>query len=600
MSALLSATDVSKSYGDRTVLAGLSLAVSPGHRIGVVGENGVGKSTFLRLLAGIEDADAGALVRPDDLGYLHQEPPFAPDATVGDALEDALADVRALAAELEAAAAGLGDPGDGGDPGTAPDDAASRYARALARAELAEVWQADARAAQTLAGLGLADVARSRLVAQLSGGERTRLGLAALLIRQPGALVLDEPTNHLDDDAADFLAAALQRIPGAVVLASHDRVFLEQVATAIFDLDPTPVHLAAEVASGPDGAAADVAAPGSRAALAQEAEGTGPTTTSAAGGTLYGGRYSDYLKAKAKERARWQTQYEAEQDELEQLRDAVGGTARNINHARDRRDNNKMGYDKRGDRVEQQVSRRVRNARLRLEQLEARQVPAPPTPLRFAPPASARAADGREGRLGERKPDRKRVVLAARDVVVPGRLDLAAAGVRELRLTAGARLLITGANGAGKSTLLGVLAGDLAAASGTVTRAPGTDLALLEQDVYLPGERRTPRQLLALMAGLEADSDAVDPAGLVHARDLDRPVGELSVGQRRRVILAMLVTHTPDVLLLDEPTNHISLTLAEELMAALREWPGAVVVASHDRWLRKTWTGQTVHLGRRS
>jgi macrolide transport system ATP-binding/permease protein len=191
-------------------------------------------------------------------------------------------------------------------------------------------------------------------------------------------------------------------------------------------------------------------------------------------------------------------------------------------------------------------------------------------------------------------------VLSARDVVVPGRLDLAAAGVRELRVAAGARLLITGANGAGKSTLLGVLAGDLEPASGTVTRAPGTDLALLEQDVYLPGERRTPRQLLALMAGLDADSDAVDPAGLVHARDLDRPVGELSVGQRRRVILAMLVTHTPDVLLLDEPTNHISLTLAEELMAALRDWPGAVVVASHDRWLRKTWTGQSVHLGGRS
>src|SRR5690554_3188744 len=112
MSALLRATDVVKSYDGRTVLPGISLAVAPGHRIGVVGENGVGKSTFLRLLAGLEDADAGTLVRPDDLGYLHQEPPFTPDATVGDALEAALADVRALAAELEAAAAGLEAPTD--------------------------------------------------------------------------------------------------------------------------------------------------------------------------------------------------------------------------------------------------------------------------------------------------------------------------------------------------------------------------------------------------------------------------------------------------------------------------------------------------------
>ena len=154
---------------------------------------------------------------------------------------------------------------------------------------------------------------------------------------------------------------------------------------------------------------------------------------------------------------------------------------------------------------------------------------------------------------------------------------------------------VIGTNGAGKSTLLHVLAGDLALTSGTVRRADGVEVALLEQDLHLAGEKRTPRELLTLMAGAAA-SDRVRDFGLVAANDLDRRIGDLSVGQRRRVVLAMIVMHSPHVLLLDEPTNHLSLTLAEELMDALDGWPGAVVVASHDRWLRRRWKGTKVHL----
>jgi macrolide transport system ATP-binding/permease protein len=127
-------------------------------------------------------------------------------------------------------------------------------------------------------------------------------------------------------------------------------------------------------------------------------------------------------------------------------------------------------------------------------------------------------------------------------------------------------------------------------------------VGLLEQDVHLHDDDRTPRELLALAQGWDpadragAREAAVDAHGLLAPRDLGRPLAELSVGQRRRVVLAMLVTQAPDVLLLDEPTNHVSLTLAGELMEAVDEWPGAVVVASHDRWLRQRWTGDVVHL----
>lgn len=176
---------------------------------------------------------------------------------------------------------------------------------------------------------------------------------------------------------------------------------------------------------------------------------------------------------------------------------------------------------------------------------------------------------------------------------------MAASGVPSIEVARGSRLLVTGANGAGKSTLLHVLAGDLVPDAGTVGRARGIRVGLLEQDVHLHDDDRTPRELLALAQGVDpadARDAAVDAHGLLAPRDLGRRLAELSVGQRRRVVLAMLVTQAPDVLLLDEPTNHVSLTLAGELMEAVEEWPGAVVVASHDRWLRRRWQGDAVHL----
>ena len=548
----LHAADVTLAYGDRTVLDGVDLDVPPGHRVGLVGENGVGKSTLLRLLAGQEEPDRGTVVRPDDLGFLHQETPYPLSATVEQVVADALAEVRAVEADLAAAAAALaaltsaddeatgGAPASGADPEvarTARADAEAAYATALARSDAAEVWDADRRAEITLAGLGI-DHVRGRTVAQMSGGERTRLGLAALLIRQPAALLLDEPTNHLDDDAARFLAAAIAAMPGAVVLASHDRDFLDEVCTEIFDLDPTAAGVS---------------------------------------GTLYGGAYSEYRKAKRDERAAWQRRYEQEQDELAELRESIGTTARTVSHSRDATDNNKMAYGRRGDRVQSQVSRRVRNVQQRIETLTAAQVRRPPRQLAFSPSSYGMAAGGGSG-----------VVLALRDVVVPGRLEVAS-----LDLVAGTKLLVTGPNGSGKSTLLQVLAGDLVPERGTVTQAEGVGVGLLEQDVYLQDDVRSPRELFALLGA----ADALARFGLVAGTDLDRPLRELSTGQRRRVVLGMLVAQAPEVLLLDEPTNHISLTLAEELGEAVEAALGTVVVASHDRWFRRTWKGSTLTLG---
>jgi len=527
---VLRAVGLSRAYGDRRVLTDLSVAVDPGHRLGLVGENGIGKSTLLRLLAGVEEPDAGEVHRPADLVHLAQEPPFGPDATVDDVLGAALAEVRAVAVALEDAAAALA----GDDPA-----AAGRYDRALARAEAVGVWDADARAQRVLAGLGLGGVDPARPSGTLSGGQRSRLALAAVLVRRPRAVLLDEPTNHLDDDAADFLAGALAGLPGAVVLASHDRVFLDEVCTEVLDLDP--------VLGGP---------------------------------RVVGGRYADYRRARQVARERWQERWAAEQDEVAGLRAALGegGAARTPAPGREMADRNKMAYGCAGDRVEQQVSRRVRDARRRLDEIEAGPVPRPPRPLRFR----GRLTGGGRG---------DGAALAVHGAEVPGRLRVDALEVH--RDTA---LLVTGPNGSGKSTLLHLLAGDLVPAAGTVRRAHDVRVALLEQDVGLADDARTPRAVYELVTGGDPGAVPLTELGLVAARDVDRPLRELSVGQRRRVVLALLVAQAPEVLLLDEPTNHISLALADELADALRTAPGAVVVASHDRWLRRTWHGTTAEV----
>ncbi|GIF51830.1 macrolide transport system ATP-binding/permease protein [Asanoa ferruginea] len=521
----LLAHDLVRTFGGRRVLDGVSLTAAPGDRIGLIGENGTGKSTLLRLLAGTDEPDGGSVVRPPDLGFLHQEMPFDPAATIADVVDDAVRESRALLADLDRLSAALVDD---------PIGPLEEYGELLDRAQETDAWDADRRAGLVLAGLGLGDLPHHRTLAEISGGQRGRLALAALLIRRPAALLLDEPTNHLDDAAAAFLEEQLTGMPGVVLLASHDRAFLDAVCTDLIDLDPA--------VDGP---------------------------------TRYGGNYTAYLAAKHAERERWERRFADEQEELAELRRSVAVTAHQVAHGRPARDSEKMGFGRTTGRVEQQISRRVRNAGRRLDELERAQVRKPPEPLRFRAPALATA--GAEGLL-----------VAARDLVVPGRLRL-----DRLDLSATDRLLVTGANGSGKSTLLAVLAGALAA-EGEVRRRRGLRVGLLTQDSVFDRPDRTAREVYADVSG--PDAVPLRSLGLIGPRDAARPVGELSVGQRRRLALAILLADPPELLLLDEPTNHLSPRLADELEEALGKGPGAIVVASHDRWLRDRWPGRQLDL----
>ena len=524
----LVATAVVRTHAGRTrpVLDGVDLTASPGTRVGLIGENGSGKSTLLRVLAGVDRPDSGDVRRPADLVYLPQEPEVAPDGTVGELLDRALQPLHDAVAELERLAGRISEE---------PD----RYDRVLAWAVQHDAWDADRRAEVTAAALGVSDLDRDRPVATLSGGQRTRLALAAALVRRPSALLLDEPTNHLDDTALDLLESGLVELPGVVVAASHDRTFLDRVCTELVDLD------------------------------------AGALGTDGHGGRRFSGRFSEYLEHRAAARRRWEERFAAEQEEIDRLREKARTGTEAIAHNRGPRDNDKFIHAFKGANVERTRARRVRDAGQRLERAQRDAVRKPPAPLRFS------------GRLSG--PGTGGLAVSVRDLHVAGRVQ-----VDVLDLAADGKLLVTGPNGSGKSTLLAVLAGRLEPDAGDV-QVRARRVGLLAQDPDLGPPDHTVEQTYLDAVG--HDAVALRHLGLLPPAEHATPVGELSLGQRRRLSLAIAVAQAPDLLLLDEPTNHVSLALAAELEEALGTAPGAVVVTSHDRWLRSRWDGAVHALG---
>ena len=572
-SAHLRFDGISVSFAERRVLTDISFVVSAGERVGLIGENGSGKSTLLRVAAGLLAPDSGSVTvngspvsstatARTSIGLLHQAVPFSPEQTIAQALEVAVAPARTALDTLDASTQHMADfPSD--------EVALAQYARALERAELLDAWGTDAKIAATLAGLGLANIPLNRPTGRLSGGQRARLALAWLLLQSPEVLLLDEPTNHLDDQATSFLRRVLMDWPGLVMIASHDRAFLDETANVLVDLDPAPmVH---RLTGG-------------------ETDGPG----SGFGMTKFSGSYSDYLSTRADARIRWERQFRDEQGELRRLRAATKDNQQ-VGHVDwTPRSESKMSKKFYSDRNAKVVARRVNDSRSRLEELEATQLRKPPREMRFTglqvPTAQSSKSTG-----SPLAPTDTALSLSA--ITVTGRLAPVS-----VSLSAGQKLLVTGANGSGKSTLLKVIAGQLNPTKGTVLVPAGARIGMLGQEVHLPdpydrGPDRTALQVYVDAVGGERALDvSLTAFGLVAPRDQNRPAALLSLGQQRRLELAIVLANPPELLLLDEPTNHLALSLVTELEKAIATYPGTVVIASHDRWLRTRWTGQTLDL----
>ncbi|MFF9806539.1 ribosomal protection-like ABC-F family protein [Streptomyces coeruleorubidus] len=522
----LTVTDVSKRYGHHPVLDRVSFTVRPGEKVGVIGDNGSGKSTLLRLLSGAVQPDNGevSVIAPGGRGHLAQTLDLPDTACVGDAVDLALAELRALEQRMRAAGAAL----DGADPA-----AYDRYAAIEAEFEARGGYDADRRVDVALRHLGEpTGLDRTRRLGTLSGGQRSRLALAATLASAPELLLLDEPTNDLDDEAVAWLEERLRAHRGTLVAVTHDRAFLDRVTDTILEVD----HSSCSV-------------------------------------RRYGDGYAGYLIAKAAERARQQREYEEWRTEVarqSRLADSHIGRLDAIPRKGPWAFSGAGAFRARS-RAHGAMSR-IRNARERLQRLTENPVSAPPEPLRFSADIEG-AAD--------------RAVEVA-DLRVPGRLAL-----DSLHVPAGGRLLVTGPNGAGKSTLLHVLAGELTPEPGATVRRPAR-VGFLRQVAAPTSPEEEGRPLLTALG--EDRADALLALGLFREADLARPVRDLSTGQRRRLELARLVTGAHDLLLLDEPTNHLSPSLVEEFQAALTTYEGTLIVVTHDRRLRSAFPGPVLEL----
>jgi macrolide transport system ATP-binding/permease protein len=505
----LRAAGVSKSFGEGAVLRDVSLTARAGDCLAIIGDNGVGKSTLLRILAGAVAPDEGEVFCTTSRSLVDQELVASPGTTVGDLLDAALAPAREAIARLELATSQ--DVRDGDE-----------VEAARAEVDAIDAWGAERRLAADLVQSAV-DQPPEKLLGELSPGQRYRLRLACAMHVPGGAVLLDEPSNHLDDVALDRLARRIEEHDGIVVLVSHDRWLLARVATSFLDLDP---------ASG-----------GVRRA--------------------FRGSFAELRAERAKALARWRDAYTASQQEEERLEHEL---SRAQSAAPDAwRPDKGTGRHQRASRA----AGGVRMLRRRLDELADARPPVPPEPLRFELPPLATGTG---------------TLLTAAGLELRGRVHQP--DDQPVELAPGGRLVVGGVNGAGKSSFLTLLAGRAVPDRGDVVRGEAARVGWLRQEPAAP-PGATP---LRLLARFDDDEDALRErllrTGLLAARDLDRPLGVLSVGQRQRVALARVLLAQPSVLLLDEPTNHLSVTLVDELGDALLRTPAAVVMVTHDRALR--------------
>jgi ATP-binding cassette subfamily F protein 3 len=520
---MLTAHHLYKTYGLQPILQDVSFSISNNERVGLIGPNGCGKTTLMRILAGFEQPDSGtvAATRPNlRIGYLAQGMDFDDEQTLQTTLSLDSVSQAGLESEIASLASALS---------ANPNDSQIQAKYDSALNQLSAISD---QPSALLGPLGLSDIPLDTPVRFLSGGQKTRLMLARVLLEEPQFLLLDEPTNHLDIEMLEWLEDWLNRFQGAALIVSHDRAFLDNTVTSILELDQSSHRIKS-----------------------------------------YVGNYADYLEQKLTEREKQAQAYQDQQDEIAQLRAAAahirGLTKMKKGGKADSGDKFAKGFF--GNRSTKNVAGRAKHIEARIEKIQ--------TEDRIEKPKQ-----NWQMKLDFGAPSHQ-----SRDVLVTEKLSV---GYDEpllkdmnLFIRAGQRVALTGPNGTGKTTLIRTIAGKLEPISGALKLGVTVKLGYMTQEQELLNPNFNALQTIQSVAPFnETEARNFLHYFLFKGDDALRPTSDLSYGERARLQLGLLVAQGCTFLLLDEPINHLDIPSRARFEEALANFKGTILAVVHDRY----------------